>query len=176
MLLQAGVCTPSIPQIAAEVTTPALPVRYPLATLSTVSDHTPGFRHGQLPFGPTRTEHEENLLMRSDELSIESLTTGPNAHGYGRLADGRDFAFRVRNGKAWLEIYRSGADAVVPAPSDVELVSVYRAGEVNLDQRRNLIGLVHRLVECARPVQVRPERTVRGFLSQLSRILGDSAA
>lgn len=79
-------------------------------------------------------------------LAIELLTTGANAYGYGRLADTRDFAFRVRNRKARLEIYRAGADSVEPVRADVELVAERPTGSMNLDSQRSLTTLLRTLV------------------------------
>lgn len=114
-------------------------------------------------------------------LDIELLTTGPNAYGYGRLADHRDFAFRVRNRKARLEIYRAGADSAEPAQADVELVAERPTGPISLDSRRSITTLVRNLVVEAdeRPepdaeVVTDPadgERTLRAYFVRMDAIM-----
>jgi len=104
-------------------------------------------------------------------LDLEMLATGPNAHGYGRLADGRDFAFRVRHRKARLEIYQLDADGAEPAPEDVELVGELSTGRSNLDSDRSLKVLLRTLVAVAEAGHEPPERTLRGYLVRLDSML-----
>ncbi|HEY3262011.1 MAG TPA: hypothetical protein VGJ95_17420 [Pseudonocardiaceae bacterium] len=104
-------------------------------------------------------------------LRVELLATGPNAHGYGRVADGRTFAFRVRNRKARMEIYRADADGAEPMPEDVELVAELSTGRVNLHSDRSLKVLLRTLVAAAEPGHEAPERTLRGYLGRLDAML-----
>jgi hypothetical protein len=104
-------------------------------------------------------------------LAIELLTTGPNAHGYGRLADGRHFAFRVRNRKVRLEIYRAGADAAEPEPADLELVAERPTGRVNLDSRRSITALLPCLAVDAEPEPELTDRTLRAYLRRVDSIM-----
>jgi hypothetical protein len=108
-------------------------------------------------------------------LALEVLTTGPNAHGYGQLPDSRNFAFRVRNRKARLEIYRAEADAVEPVPSDVELVAESSTGKLNLDSPRSLTVLLRHLMVDAEPEHEHQERTLRAYFVRLDSILDDWA-
>lgn len=110
-------------------------------------------------------------------LDIELLTTGPNAYGYGRLADTRDFAFRVRNRKARLEIYRVGADHAEPAQADVELVAERPIGAIRLDSPRSLTTMVRNMVGQAADAADAPqepdpdERTLRAYFVRMDAIL-----
>lgn len=104
-------------------------------------------------------------------LTVEVLTTGANAHGYGQLADERTFAFRVRNGKARLEIYRAGADAAEPAPHDIDAVAERSTGAMNLDSQRSLTGLLPMLAAMAEPTYEYPERTLRAYFGRLDSLL-----
>jgi hypothetical protein len=110
-------------------------------------------------------------------LDIELLTTGPNAYGYGRLSDARDFAFRVRNRKARLEIYRAGADHAEPVPTDVEMVAERPTGAISLDSPRSLTTLLRNLVVDADapstqgPAQVEDERTLRAYFVRMDAIM-----
>jgi hypothetical protein len=111
-------------------------------------------------------------------LALELLTTGPNAHGYGRLDDGRTFAFRIRNRRARLEIYRLDADGVEPTPGDLELVGELSSGKVNLDNARSIAVLLRTLAAVAAP-GIRPERTLRAYLGTVDSAMdawADAAA
>lgn len=103
------------------------------------------------------------------------LATGPNAHGHGHLPDGREFAFRVRNRKAWLEVYRADAEQAAPAPGDIELVAEHRVGDLDLDDSGNITDLLDDMVRTAGPTRVEPERTVRSYLTTLHSLFGDDA-
>jgi hypothetical protein len=109
-------------------------------------------------------------------LDIERLAPGPNAHGYGRLPDGRYFAFRVRHRRARIEIYRADAVAAEPAPADVELVGELSTGRLNLDSERSLMVLLRTLVAVAEPGQEPPERTLRAYFVRLDAMLDSWAA
>lgn len=114
-------------------------------------------------------------------LDIELLTTGPNAYGYGQLADRRNFAFRVRNRKARLEIYRADTDSAEPAQADVELVAERSTGSISLDSPRSLRALVRNLVveadtapDATEPdsgVEEPEERTLRAYFVRLDSIM-----
>lgn len=114
------------------------------------------------------------LSLRSGgAIDLQLLTTGVNAHGYGQLADNREFAFRVRNGKARLEVYRAGADPVQPQPADIELVAHTHTGQMNLDSRRSLTALLRVLLPEAATEHERPERTLRAYFVRLDALLDD---
>ncbi|HEY0640519.1 MAG TPA: hypothetical protein VGD67_23055 [Pseudonocardiaceae bacterium] len=104
-------------------------------------------------------------------LDLELVTTGPNAHGYGRLADDRRFAFRVRNTKARLELYRADADPERPAPEDVELVAERSTGSMNLDSTRSITALIRTLSDVAEPGAEPCERTLRTYFGRLETIV-----
>jgi len=106
-------------------------------------------------------------------LDIELLTTGPNAYGYGQLADHRNFAFRVRNRKARLEIYRADADSAEPAQADVELVAERSTGSTSLDSTRSITALVRTLVVEADDADgpEPEERTLRAYFVRLDSIM-----
>ena len=110
------------------------------------------------------SSHAEGALV------MELLATGPNAHGYGQLRDGRAFAFRVRNRKARLEIYGPAA-AGIPLPEDVELVAERSTGKMNLDSHRSLTVLIRNMAASAAPEQVLPERTLRAYFLRLDSII-----
>lgn len=107
----------------------------------------------------------------SGKLSVELLAVGPNAHGYGQLPDGRQFAFRVRNRKARLEIYRPDAPAAAPEPADVELVAERPLGRLNLDSQRSLRALLPALAVDAEPRQEPVERTLRAYLGRVDSVM-----
>jgi len=114
-------------------------------------------------------------IRRRGALVVERLTTGPNAHGYGRLADGRGFAFRIRNRKARLEIYRQDSDAAEPTPDDIELVAERQTGRTNLESGLSLLTLLPALAAEARPALEAPEHTLRAYFGHLDSVMQEWA-
>lgn len=105
------------------------------------------------------------------ELRIDEISVGANAHGYGRTADGREFAFRVRGSGALVEVYRLDSAVPMPVPEDVEETSQRSVGEVDLHDERSLTALVRDMVADASPAQGRVETTVKAFLSRLGSVM-----
>ncbi|WP_067669301.1 hypothetical protein [Nocardia miyunensis] len=110
-------------------------------------------------------------------FSVEDITVGAFAHGFGTTEDGHSFAFRTVRGTLRLEIYRTGAHAQVPGPEDVIAVARTRVTDIDLDDERSVIALVHDLIPAAAPVLPdgpgarREPTTVRALLLRLSAVI-----
>lgn len=110
-------------------------------------------------------------------FSVEDITVGAFAHGFGTTADGQSFAFRTVRATLTLEIYRTDTAAQVPGPEDVIAVAHAPVTDIDLDDERSVIALVRDLIPGATPV--RPEgggdrrgpTTVRALLLRLSAVL-----
>ncbi|MBP2471240.1 hypothetical protein JOF53_000112 [Crossiella equi] len=76
---------------------------------------------------------------------IEGLWVGEHAHGHGRLPDGREFSFVLRDGLARLVVYRADAPAV-PGKAHAELVRECAAAGTRSDDRRSVGALLRQLV------------------------------
>lgn len=107
------------------------------------------------------------------EFSIDDLSTGPHAHGFGRTGDGRTYAFRVRRSTLHLEIYRAEVQSPVPGQEDVEAVAECSVREVDLSDERSVVAVVRDAVAEAVPVEGSPGDglTVRAFLSRIGSVI-----
>jgi hypothetical protein len=83
------------------------------------------------------------------EFVIEDLTTGLFASGFGRLGDGRRFAFHAHRGQLTVEVYRPRTAGPVPAPEDV-IASVTRSvGDLDVRDARSVAAAVRDAVATA---------------------------
>lgn len=105
-------------------------------------------------------------------FTVEDLTTGPGAHGFGTTDDGRDFAFRIRGAALRLEIYRSGHDAPVPQPDDAAAVAELPVTDVDLDDPRSVTALAHDAAAEAVRLEHAADRphTVRALLGRIGSV------
>ena len=100
---------------------------------------------------------EDARASGADEFVIEDLTTGLFASGFGRLGDGRSFAFHVRRGQLVVEIYRPRLAGPVPQPEDVVATGQRALTDLDLDDARSLAAAV-RDVAAAAEETPRPPR------------------
>ncbi|WP_330180860.1 hypothetical protein OHB26_31340 [Nocardia sp. NBC_01503] len=108
------------------------------------------------------------------DFTVEDVTVGRYAHGFGVTGDGRSFAFRTVRSTLTLEIYRPDLDTEVPAAEDVVAVAVARVTDIDLDDERSIIALVRDLIPEAVPVgppQPLEASTVRALLGRLSAVI-----
>ncbi|MRH90189.1 hypothetical protein GFY24_22565 [Nocardia sp. SYP-A9097] len=107
-------------------------------------------------------------------FTVEDVTVGRYAHGFGVTGDGRSFAFRTVRATLTLEIYRPDLETEVPATEDVVAVAEARVTDIDLDDERSIIALVRDLIPEAVPVpaaQPREATTVRALLGRLSAVI-----
>ncbi|WP_067686994.1 hypothetical protein [Nocardia jejuensis] len=107
-------------------------------------------------------------------FTIEDVTVGRYAHGFGVTGDGRTFAFRTNRSTLTLEIYRPDLDADVPAAEDVVALAETPVTDVDLDDERSVVALVRDLLPHAVPVpaaQPREATTVRALLGRLGAVI-----
>ncbi|MEU6584840.1 hypothetical protein [Nocardia sp. NPDC046763] len=120
--------------------------------------------------------YQGDLLVadHTSGFTVEDVTVGRYAHGYGVTADGRSFAFRTHRATLTLEIYRPGLTTAVPGPEDVEAVALAPVTDIDLDDERSVVALVRDLIPQATPVpaaQPREAITVRALLGRLSAVI-----
>lgn len=110
---------------------------------------------------------------RTSEFTLEDLTVGPFAHGFGRTAEGQPFAFRTVRSTLTLEIYRADTTTDVPGPEDVVAVVEAAVTDIDLDDARSVRALVRDLVPTAVPVSAQrgATTTVRALLNRLSAVI-----
>ncbi|CAM2763383.1 hypothetical protein [Skermania piniformis] len=105
-------------------------------------------------------------------FTVEEISLGPYAHGYGTAEDGRSFAFRVIRTSLLVEVYRDDLTTTVPAPEDVAAVAEAPVTDVDLGDERSVVALVRDALAAARPAERRTDRTtVRAFLSRISSVI-----
>lgn len=106
--------------------------------------------------------------------TVTHLVTGAQLHGYGNLADGREFAVMTSDGTVRLEVYRLDARQPVPDPDDVELVTERTARDVDLDDERSTRALVEDMALAAAPAAPSMRGAVRGLGEALEEILQEA--
>lgn len=87
------------------------------------------------------------------EFVVEDIITGVFASGFGRLADGRAFAFHVRRGRLDVEVYRPRLAGPVPMPEDVVASARRVLVNVDVDDARSLSAAVRDAVATITPVR-----------------------
>ncbi|QLY28386.1 hypothetical protein [Nocardia huaxiensis] len=118
------------------------------------------------------------VIDHTSGFTVEDVTVGRYAHGFGTTGDGRSFAFRTVRSTLRLEIYRPDLDSDVPAPEDVVAVAEAPVTDIDLDDERSVIALVRDLVPQAEAVAAAPappvagrEVTVRALLGRLGAVI-----
>ncbi|KAA0023620.1 hypothetical protein [Antrihabitans cavernicola] len=107
------------------------------------------------------------------EFTVEYVAVGPFAHGFGRSASGRPYAFRVIRRTLNVEVYRDDLDNTVPSQDDVVARAEGSITDIDLTDERSIIGLVRDMVTSAQPVDspAGDGTTVRAFLSRISSVI-----
>ncbi|MBY6675467.1 MULTISPECIES: hypothetical protein [unclassified Rhodococcus (in: high G+C Gram-positive bacteria)] len=86
------------------------------------------------------------------EFSVEDVSVGAHAHGFGSTPDGRSFAFRVRGKSLRVEVYRSDLAQAVPDDLDVDAVAERDVTDVDLSDERSIVAAVRDAVADVRPL------------------------
>jgi hypothetical protein len=87
-----------------------------------------------------------------EDFAIEDIWTGRHASGFGSLAGGRTFSFRVEGQTLFVEIYRPRLAGPVPQAEDVVAASTRRLTHVDVNDERSLSAVVRDAVAAAQPV------------------------
>jgi hypothetical protein len=93
-----------------------------------------------------------NKDVADGAFSIEDMSTGMHASGFGLVGDGRSFSFRVERQTLIVEIYRPRLAAPVPQAEDVVAVSSRSLAHVDVTDERSLAAAVRDAVADAQPV------------------------
>ncbi|ORI22531.1 hypothetical protein [Rhodococcus sp. 1168] len=104
---------------------------------------------------------------------VEQITVGAHANGFGRNADGRQFAFRVHKSTLYVEMYRENLLEQVPGKSDVIAVVEQSVTEIDLTDQRSIVAAVRDAVTDADELSPgSPElSSPRSFLQRIVSIL-----
>jgi hypothetical protein len=91
--------------------------------------------------------------LSGSEFSIELVSTGMYASGFGRVGDGRSFSFRVERRNLTVEVYRPRLAGPVPQAEDVVAAGSRSLAHVDVADERSLTAAVRDAVADAQPVQ-----------------------
>jgi hypothetical protein len=86
------------------------------------------------------------------EFFVEDIYTGVFASGFGRVGDGRSFAFHTEKNLLVVELYRPRVAGPVPLAEDVVAVATRRLTDIDLTDERSVVAAVRDLVAAAQPV------------------------
>jgi hypothetical protein len=90
--------------------------------------------------------------VAGDAFTIEDISTGLYASGFGRVGDGRAFSFRVERQLLMVEIYRPRLAGPVPQEEDVVATASHSVANVDTGDERSLVAAVRDTVADAQQV------------------------
>ena len=85
-------------------------------------------------------------------FSVEEITTGVHASGFGQLDDGRSFSFHVERQSLVVEIYRPRLRGPVPQAEDIVATASRKFTDIDMTDERSVIATVRDAVAEAQPV------------------------
>ena len=109
-------------------------------------------------------------------FTVDDISVGAYAHGFGETGDGRTYAFTVRGNRLHLDVYRSDVDTTVPDVRDVEATADHSVVDVDLADERSIVGAVRDAVAAAVPVDgpARDGSSIRALLGRLGSVIDPS--
>ncbi|KAA0074263.1 hypothetical protein CIW52_34435 [Mycolicibacterium sp. P9-64] len=93
-----------------------------------------------------------NNEVACDAFTIEDISTGMYASGFGRVGDGRTFSFRLERQLLMVEVYRPRLAGPVPHAEDVVAVANHSVANVDVTDERSLSAAVRDAVADAQQV------------------------
>jgi hypothetical protein len=85
-------------------------------------------------------------------FTVEDITTGVHASGFGQLGDGRSFSFHVEKQALIVEVYRPRLRGPVPQDEDIVATASRRLTDIDMTDERSLIATVRDAIAQAQPV------------------------
>jgi hypothetical protein len=86
------------------------------------------------------------------QFCVEDVTTGIYPNGFGRMGDGRSFAFYTERQELVVEIYRPRLSDPVPHDEDVVAIARRSVKGIDVTDERSVIAAVRDAVANAQPV------------------------
>jgi hypothetical protein len=86
------------------------------------------------------------------DFVVEDVTTGLYPNGFGRVGDGRSFAFYTERQQLIVEVYRPRLEGPVPHAEDVVAVATRGLSDIDVTDARSVIAAVRDAVADADPV------------------------
>lgn len=85
-------------------------------------------------------------------FTVEDITTGVHASGFGQLGDGRSFSFHVERQALVVEVYRPRLRGPVPQTEDIVATASRRLTDIDMTDERSVIATVRDAIADAQPV------------------------
>jgi hypothetical protein len=85
-------------------------------------------------------------------FSVEDVTTGVHASGFGQVGDGRSFSFYVERQELVVEIYRPRLRGPVPQAEDIVATATRKFTDIDITDERSVIATVRDAIAEAQPV------------------------
>jgi hypothetical protein len=90
--------------------------------------------------------------VAGNAFTIEDMSTGMYASGFGRVGDGRAFSFRLERQVLMVEVYRPRLAGPVPQEEDVVAVASHSVANIDVNDERSLAAAVRDTVADAQQV------------------------
>ncbi len=92
--------------------------------------------------------------LMADDFTIEDISTGVHASGFGSLGDGRSFSFHVEDRQFLvIEVYRPRLSGPVPQDEDIVATATRRLTDIDVTDERSVAAAVRDAVAGAEPVR-----------------------
>jgi hypothetical protein len=90
--------------------------------------------------------------VAGNAFTIEDMSTGMYASGFGRVGDGRTFSFRLERQLLMVEVYRPRLAGPVPQEEDVVAAGSHSVANIDVSDERSLAAAVRDAVADAQQV------------------------
>lgn len=114
---------------------------------------TPGDTNGGMVHTMTLATDSE---VTGQGFTVEDITTGVHASGFGQLGDGRSFSFYIdhadRHVALVVEVYRPRLRGPVPQAEDIVATASRRLTDIDMTDERSIIATVRDAIADAQPV------------------------
>jgi hypothetical protein len=90
--------------------------------------------------------------VAGNAFTIEDMSTGMYASGFGHVGDGRTFSFRLERQLLMVEVYRPRLAGPVPQEEDVVAVASHSVANIDVSDERSLAAAVRDAVADAQQV------------------------
>ncbi len=89
-------------------------------------------------------------------FTVEDITTGVHASGFGQVGDGRSFSFHIdrvdRQIALVVEVYRPRLRGLVPQAEDIVATASRKLTDIDMTDERSVVATVRDAIADAQPV------------------------
>ncbi|MCF6388602.1 hypothetical protein L2K20_16600 [Mycobacterium sp. MBM] len=92
--------------------------------------------------------------LLAGEFTLEDISTGVHASGFGALGGGRSFSFHVEDRQSLVvEVYRPRLSGPVPQDEDIVAVATRSLTDIDVTDERSVAAAVRDAIAGAEPVR-----------------------